>query len=79
VSWAKSQKSGLAWPGFGPSQGFWHIFDNFAYFGHEINVNIFKYMPYSVFTLFDSFLVRNCARIMQNCSESRSMKVLVVI
>ena len=56
MSQAKSQKLGLAWPGFGPSRGFWHIFDNFAFFGHEINVNIFKYMFYSIITLFDSFL-----------------------
>ena len=28
VSWAQSQKSGLAWPGFGPSQGFWCICTN---------------------------------------------------
>ena len=45
---------------------FWHIFDDFAYFGHEINVNIFKYMFYSVFTLFDLFLTTGRQELCKN-------------
>ena len=52
MSWAKSQKLGLAWPGFGPGQGFLLIY-NFAGFDYEINVkNRFIICP----TLIDSFL-----------------------
>ena len=65
VSRAKSQKLGLAWPGFGPGRGFWlmprnlrdllpdWLMYNFAGFDDEINVkNRFIICP----TLIDSLL-----------------------
>ena len=78
VSWAKSQKLGLAWPGFGPGQGFWLIY-NFAVFDHEIiEKNRFIICP----TLIDSFLSAGHPKSFKKHAKlqwTAQMEVLIVI
>ena len=70
MSRAKSQKLGLAWPGFGPGQAFLLIY-NFAGFHYEINVKN-NFIP----TLTDSFLsaghpksCKKTCKIAMNCTN----------
>ena len=59
MSRAQSQKSGLAWLGLAwlwPKPGLLTYMYNLALFDLECDLNIFNYLPYSVFTLFYLFM-----------------------
>jgi len=71
VSRAQSQKSGLAWLGFGPSWGFGIYMYNFALFDFEINVNTLNYLSYSVlqcnYLILFIFECRTCRIVQESC------------